>query len=257
MRRTTAWIVVLGVVVTGTATPVQAQDGFWVSIASGVAGATNPSSYQDFFFDTPHGPPPVALTSYSGPTAEATTGGGSAFFSAGALPVVVHPTDGFAYLTAGGKPDDLSQALKRQMAGGKGLATTTPDALTAVPPTDANLLSVNLADPDANGARALTVGLADPLGNALGGGSVLVPDGGWWVIGLGPNPSDNPPPVVIPDPPPPVVIPDPPPVVIPDPDPVTPGGGPVATPEPATALLAGIGAISAFGVRLVKRRREA
>ena len=30
-----------------------------------------------------------------------------------------------------------------------------------------------------------------------------------------------------------------------------------ATPEPATALLAGIGALGAFGVRLVKRRRAA
>ena len=189
MRRTTAWIVVLGVVVTGTATPVQAQDGFWVSIASGVAGATNPTNYQDFFFDTPHGPPPVAITSYSGPMAEATTAGGSTFFNAGAVPVVIHPTDGFAYLTAGGKPDDLGQALKHQMAGGKGLATTTPNANAATIPADANLLSVNLADPDANGARALTVGLTDPLGNAIGGGNVLVPDGGWWVIGLGPNPS--------------------------------------------------------------------
>ena len=84
----------LGVVVTGTATPARAQDGFWVSIASGVAGAATPTNYQDFFFDTPHGPPPVAITQLGGVTAQATTAGGSSFFTGAAVPVVLHPTDG-------------------------------------------------------------------------------------------------------------------------------------------------------------------
>ena len=250
MRRSTAWVVVLGVVVTGTATPARAQDGFWVSIASGVAGAATPTNYQDFFFDTPHGPPPVAITQLGGVTAQATTAGGSSFFTGAAVPVVLHPTDGYAYLTAGSTPSDLGQALKRQLAGGKGLASAIPDALGTVVPANANLLTINLAEPDANGARGLTVGLTDPLGNALGSGNVLVPDGGWWVIGLGPNPSGTTP---TPDP-----IPTPDPVPVPEPGPTpTPGGGPVATPEPATALMAGIGALGAFGVRLVKRRRGA
>ena len=258
MRRTTAWVVVLGVVVMGTATPVQADDGFWVSIASGVAGSATPSGYQDFFFDTPHGPPPVAITQLGGVTAQATTAGGSSFFSGGAVPVVLHPTDGYAYLTAGSTPSDLSQALKKQLAGGKGLASTTPDALGTTVPANANLMTVNLADPAADGSRALTVGFTDPLGKALGTGSVAVPDGGWWVIGLGPNPSDTTP-VPTPDPIP-TPDPGPTPTPTPTPDPVplpAPGGtgGPVATPEPATALLAGIGALGAFGARLVKRRR--
>lgn len=249
MRRTTAWVVVLGVGLLGTAS-ARADDGFWVSLASGVAGASAPSGYQEWWFETPHGPPPVAITQLGGVTAQATTAGGSSFFSGAAVPVVVHPTDGYAYLTAGSTPSDLSQALRRQMAGGKGLATTTPDALATTPPADANLMTVNLA----NGI--LSVGMTTPLGNALGGGNVTVPDGGWWVIGLGPNPNDS-----VPDPTPtPTPTPDPTPTPTPTPDPTptptpSPGGGPVATPEPATALLAGIGSLGAFGLRLWKRRR--
>ena len=134
MRRTTAWIVVLGVVVVGTATPAQADDGFWVSLASGIAGSATPTNYQEFFFDTPHGPPPVAVTQLTGTTATATTAGGSSIFSGGAVPVTVHPTDGYAYIAGGNSPDDLSQALRRQMAGGRGMASQTPDALSAAPP---------------------------------------------------------------------------------------------------------------------------
>jgi hypothetical protein len=192
MRRTTACFVVLGVAFLGTATPVHAQDGVWVSIASGVAGSAAPSGYQEWWFETPHGPPPVAITQLGGVTAQATTAGGSSFFSGAAVPVVVHPTDGYAYLTAGSTPSDLSQALRRQMAGGRGLATTTPDALATSPPADANLMTVNLNNPTGNGSGGtLAVTLTDPMGNSLGGGSVTVPDGGWWVIGLGPNPQDT------------------------------------------------------------------
>ncbi len=252
MRRTTACLVVLGVVLLGTASPARADDGFWVSIASGVAGASAPSGYQEWWFETPHGPPPVAITQLGGVTAQATTAGGSSFFNGAAVPVVLHPTDGYAYLTAGSTPSDLSQALRRQMAGGKGLASTTPDALASTPPADANLTTVNL------NAGTLAVSMTDPLGNLLGSGNVTVPDGGWWVLGLGPNPNEfvpdpDPTPTPTPDPTP---TPTPTPTPPPTPTPTTPPvGGPVATPEPATALLAGIGGLSAFGFRLWKRRR--
>src|SRR4051794_38276136 len=106
MRRAPAWFVVVGVVC-GVALvsdrPAQAADGFWVSVASGMSGSATPTGYQEWWFETPHGPAPVAVTQYNGPTAEATTAGGSAFFSGAALPIVVRPTDGYAYL-ADNKP---------------------------------------------------------------------------------------------------------------------------------------------------------
>ncbi|HEY1187528.1 MAG TPA: PEP-CTERM sorting domain-containing protein [Gemmata sp.] len=265
MRRTTAWFVVVGVAVLGTSGPVTATDGFWVSIASGVAGSTSPTGYQDLWFETPHGPPPVAVTGFTGGTAEATTGGGSSFFSNGAVPVVVPTTDGYAYLAGGPKPSDLSNALKRQTQGGQGLATGIPDATATVPPDNAALLTAALSEPGANGARTLTVGLTDGLLNPIGGGtlSVTVPDGGWWVVGLGPGAKD----------------------VVPPPDGGNNGGGdgggnngggdgggdgggnngggdgggtggPVATPEPTTGVLLGIGGLSAAGWRFVGRRRK-
>jgi hypothetical protein len=133
------------------------------------------------------------------------------------------------------------------MAGGKGLSSTTPDALATAPPTNANLMTVSMV------GTALTVAMTDPAGSAVGSGAVTVPDGGWWVIGLGPNPNGS-----VPDPTP-IPTPDPIPTPIPDPTPTPtptpPDGGPVTTPEPATALLAGIGGLSALGLRLVKRRR--
>lgn len=256
MRRATAWFVLVGVAVLAAERPARAADGFWASVASGAAGAATPSDYQEWWFDTPHGPPPVAVTQLNGTSAQATTAGGSSFFNAGAVPVVLNPTDGYAYLAGGNAPGDLSQALKRQMAGGRGLASATPDATAATPPSGANLLSVGKGEPGANGASTLTVGLTGPNGASLGGGSVTVPDNGWWVIGLGPNPRDTtstptPDPVPTPTPnPTPTPTPDPTPTPVPVPTP-----GPVATPEPATLVLAGLGGLSACGWQFVRRRR--
>ncbi len=259
MRRATAWVVVVGVAVLGTAGPVRAADGFWVSIASGVAGSASPSGYQDWWFETPHGPPPVAVTRLGEGSIEATTGGGSSFFSGAALPVVLHTTDGYAYLAAGSKPSDLSNALKRQTAGG-GLATATPDASATVPPANAVQLTADLGELDANGGRSLTVAVTDAALNPLGSATVLLPDGGWWVLGLGQGLSDivptpEPTPIPIPTPTP---TPEPTPIPVPTPIPTptpTPTPGPVATPEPATGVLLGIGGLAAAGWRMVKRRR--
>lgn len=259
MRRTTAWFVVLGVVALGTAAPARAADGFWVSVASGVTGSATPSDYQDWWFETPHGPPPIAVTRLGlNGNVEATTGGGQSFFTAGAVPVVLNPSDGYAYLAAGNKPTDLAQALKQQMAGGKGLATATPDATASEPPADALRLTVDQSEPGANGSTTLTFALTDAMANVLGTKSVVVPDGGWWVIGLGPNPDQmNPNPNPEPEPEPnPNPNPNPNPGPEPNPNP-NPGPivDPVATPEPATALLAGIGGLSALGLRMVRRRK--
>jgi hypothetical protein len=242
---------VVGVAVFATVSPVRAADGFWVSIASGVAGASTPTDYHEWWFETPHGPPPVAVTQLDGTSVQATTGGGTSFFNAGAVPVVLHPTDGYAYLAGGNTPSDLTQALQRQMAGGKGLASTTPDASATAPPSDANLLSISKGAPSSSGSSNLNVSITGPNSNSLGGGSVVVPDNGWWVIGLGPNPQDTSTPTPTPDP-----IPDPTPTPTdPDPTPVpVPTPGPVATPEPATLLLAGIGGLGALGLRAYRRR---
>jgi len=248
MRRTTAWVVVLGVVIGGTASPARAQDGFWVSIAAGVAGASTPTSYHDWWFETPHGPPPVAVTQLGGVTAQATTAGGSSFFNGAAVPVILTATDGYAYLTAGSTPSDLSQALKQQMAGGRGLASATPVANAASVPSSADLLTINQTT-SATGVSTLAVALTSPSGTSLVNGSVTVPGGGWWVIGLGSNPNNS-----------------------------APGGGSgsgsgggsgsgsgggsgsgsgaVSTPEPATVLLAGVGGLGVMSWRRVKRRRS-
>jgi PEP-CTERM motif len=256
MRRATAWVVV-GVATFGFASPARAADGFWVSIAAGVAGSSTPTGYQEWWFETPHGPPPVAVTQLTGPTAEATTGGGSSFFTGGAVPVVLPTTDGYGYLAGGNKPSDLGEALKRQTAGGRGMASGSPDASqSAPPPADANSLAVDQSEPDGTGARVVSAKLTDPTGKTLANGAVTMPDGGWWVIGLGPgeNTTTTPPPDPDPvgggsgggDPPP-----DPTPVPVPVPTP-----GPVATPEPATGVLLGLGGLTTFGWRLIKRRRK-
>jgi hypothetical protein len=138
MRRATAWFVVVGVLILGTAAPARAADGFWVSVAAGVAGSSTPSDYQEWWFETPHGPPPIAVTRFGGSgNVEAVTGGGFSVFNSGAGAVVLRPTDGYAYLANSNKPGDLAQSLTRQLAGGKGMATAAPDATTTEPPADA------------------------------------------------------------------------------------------------------------------------
>jgi hypothetical protein len=260
MRRTTAWFVLVGAVVFGSAGPVRADDGFWVSVASGTAGSATPSNYQEWWFETPHGPPPIAVTRMTASgNAEATTAGGSSFFTGGAVPVVLKPTDGYAYLASENRPSDLSQALRRQMAGGKTLASALPDATATVPPPGSLLLTVDQAAAKPNGSSPLTVSLTDQAMNAIGSASVDVPSGGWWVIGLGPNPNDpttTPPPTTPPPTTPPPTTPPPttpPPTT---PPPTTDPGGPVATPEPATALLAGFGGLGAYAWRLLAFRRR-
>jgi len=58
MRRATAWFVVVGVAMCATARPARAAeaDGFWFSVAAGVAGSSTPTGYQEWWFETPHGP---------------------------------------------------------------------------------------------------------------------------------------------------------------------------------------------------------
>ncbi len=270
MRRTAAWPVVVGVVACmGVPATVRADDGFWVTLAAGAAGASAPSDYSEFWFDSPHAPP-IAVTQLTGTgSIQATTGGGNTFFSGAGTPVLLPTGDGgFATLTNPGVPNG-SGGLPR-FAGGT-MASGAPQ--TGVPVGNANLLSVGLSDPAANGSQVLTVGATDPNGKPLGSGHITVPGGGWWVIGLGDgaNTPTTPPPT------------DPPPTdpgsgsgtggdtggstgggggtIIP-PIPVPPAqgngnsgnNGSVATPEPGTMVLLGVGGLSAAGYRRLRRK---
>jgi hypothetical protein len=248
MRRATAWVVVVGVVAALAATPSRSRaEGFWATLAAGPAGASAPSDYTEFWFDTPHGPP-LAVTQITGAGVQAITAGGSTFFTPAGTPVLLPTGDGYATLTnlevangSGGLP---RFADKAQASG--------PPQTGAPVPTDSNLLSLDLGNPAGDGSRVLGVKVTDASGNPLGAGQVTVPEGGWWVIGLGPGEQD-----VTPDP-------DPDPIPDPDPDPepplpvptTPPGNGSVATPEPATAILLGIGGatVAAWQRRRLRRK---
>ncbi len=262
MRRAPAWIDV--VVVVGVMTTFSNRataEGFWVTLAAGVAGSATSSDYSEFWFESPHGPP-LAVTQLNGSfNAQAITSGGSTFFNNVGTPVLLPTNDGFALLT------------NREVANGsRGLPRfdDVPSAsgapLIGQPvPGNSNQVQVGLTDPTDEG-RVLTVDVTDPDGVSLGKGSVLVQNGDWWVIGLGPGvgPGDT--------------VPDPDPIggggadgsgEEPKPDPGTgpsgPGGPPSdprdtlppektpATPEPGTLVLVGIGGLGLGGWRRLRR----
>lgn len=251
MRRAPAWVVVVGVVALWTGLPGQAQaDGFWVTIAAGVAGASSPSDYSEFWFESPHAPP-LAVNQITGLpgsfSAQAVTAGGNAFFNNDATPVLLPTTDGYASLT------------NREVANGSGglprfanskMASGAPQVGAAIP-SDANLLSATLTDPTEGGTRVLTVDVTNSAGKPLGSGHVQLPDGGWWVVGLGPGSRDGTEPGPIgggddgegPTNPGPV-----------DPPPAHGGSGSVTTPEPASLVLIGVGGLSVAGWRRLRRK---
>jgi len=182
MRRASKWGGIVGVVLVWAVSPAAGRAGVWVTLAAGLGGST--ASTGEFWFDTPHGPPQVAVNQLSpGFTAEAGTGGGTTFFSSAATPLLLNLSDGSAYVASGSAPD--SAKVPGGSRGGTG-ATAAPQSGMTVP-TDAALLGITLSDPDAVGKSALTATVTDAAGKPLGTGTVVVPDGGWWVIGLGPG----------------------------------------------------------------------
>jgi hypothetical protein len=249
MRRATAWIVVVGVLAcAGSPTPARADDGFWVSVAAGVAGSAAPADYSEFWFDSPHGPAIAVNQITGGGSIQATTAGGTTIFNGLGTPVLLPTTDGHATVSSGG--DYGSGGLPR-FAGGT-QASGAPQ--TAVPTGDANLVSLDFGPKADDGSQVLSVGVTDPNGGTIGGTTVTLPDGGWWVIGLGPGSNgQTTPPDPDPDPDP-VPDPDGGGGVIPDPPPTSGGGGTVATPEPATVVLLGLGGLTAAGWRRLRRK---
>ena len=205
----------------------------WVTLAAGLPGSEAATSSSEFHFDNPHAPN-IAVSEISGGLGvEAVTGGGNSFFGGAGVPVLLNLADGSAYLASGSAP-----SAARTAGAGSTPASGAPVAGGSLP-SNAALLGVKLAEPS-DGTRALTATITDSTGNTLGTGSLSVPDGGWWVLGLTPELQ------ITPDPgpvnPPPV---DSPPPIDPRPDPFPstppPTSNPVATPEPATLLMAAIG----------------
>ena len=153
----------------------------------------------------------------------ATTDGGRTYFTGLGTPVVLNLSDGSASITGGSPPSGLAMHGPGESSAGS-LASAAPQAGGPIP-LNAALLGVSIA-PGTNGTKVLTVSISDSNGSSLGSDTLNIPDGGWWVIGLGPG--QEPAPQPFPDP-------EPTPTPLQDlPPSTTPG-----VPEPATfALLA-------------------
>lgn len=268
MRRTPAWFIAIGLCAAWACWPSVGRAGVWLTLAAGVPGNSSPTSHDEFWFDTPHGPSQVAVSELTGgTTSEAVTGGGNVFFGGAGVPVLVNLSDGSAYLASGSAPAGARNSNPGGSGNGGGALSSTAPSAGGEIPSDAALLGINLAEP-VDGTRTLSANVTDSLGNTLGTGSVEVPTGGWWVIGLTPGsntPPVDPPPPTDPgpvDPPPPVDPgpigggdPEPPPP--PPPPPTSPGDTPVATPEPSTLMLFALGGLTMRIMRRDRRKRAA
>lgn len=263
MRRVPGWVWAVGVAVAVTAAG-PARAGIWVSLAAGLPGASAPSAEADLWFDSPHAPPFVAVTSVPG-TLEAGTAGGTVSFGGLATPLLLNLGDGSAYI-AGGAPATEAQKSRGAKGGSAGGRASGAPQVSAEIPETAALLGLTLADPDATGARDLTATFTNQAGAVIGSGTIIVPEGAYYVINLGPDaapppppvdpPGENPPPVDPPSENPPPVDPpveNPPPVPTP---PVDNNPDPVATPEPSTLALVAIGGLAAGGARRLRARKS-
>ncbi|MBN9524132.1 hypothetical protein J0H58_37425 [bacterium] len=180
-QRTSAVVVALGLVLGG---PSVGRAG-WLTLTTGVAGAAEPFATAELWFDFPATPPVVAVNQLGGTgTVQATTDGGTTHFGGLGVPVLLNLSDGTAYLAAGEPP---AGATGRTPTGVKsGSAASVAPGTGATIPDGAALLGIAVADRDAGG-RTLTVSLTGQDGAALGTGTIDIPTGGWWVVGLGPD----------------------------------------------------------------------
>ncbi|QDU20101.1 hypothetical protein [Urbifossiella limnaea] len=253
MRRVPGWVWTVGAVVAMTTPKTAHAAGVWVTLAAGLSGAA-PTSEADLWFDSPHAPPYVAVTSVPG-TLEAGTTGGTVSFGGLGTPLLLNLADGSAYLAGGAGSVPEGGKNRGPKGGNAGSPAGATPLVNATVPDTAALLGLKLADPDSSGSRDLTATVTDAGGNVIGTGTVSVPDGGYYVIGLGPDAGTTPPPVIDP---PPTPTPDPTPTPTPEPpvvDPVPESPGPVATPEPSSLVLAAVGGIAATTLRRYRTRK--
>ncbi len=251
MRRIPGWVWGVGVAVALTA-PGRVTAGIWVSLAAGLPGASTPSAEADLWFDSPHAPPFVAVTSVPG-TLEAGTAGGTANFGGLATPLLLNLGDGSAYIAGGATASD-AQKGRGAKGGSAGTRASGAPLVNAEIPGTAALLGLQLADPDATGARDLIATFTNMTGVVLATGTISVPDGGYYVLNLGrdtdPTPTDPTPTDPTPT--------DPTPTEPTPTDPTPPGNpGPVATPEPSTLALVAVGGVATTALRRLRGRKSA
>jgi hypothetical protein len=241
MRRELMGAVVVGLAICWACPPGVAHAG-WITLSAGASGNTQPTAGSEFWYGSPS-TPWVAVDQLTGAgSVTAATGGGTVFFTGLGAPVVLNLSDGSAYLAGGSLPSGVTDRGPGGDPAGPP-ASAAPQAGGQIPP-DAALLGLSIAAPGTDGTRVLTVSISDGVGAALGSGTLAIPDGGWWVIGLGPGqqPAPNP-------------LPDPGPTPTPDPTPVpSPAPG---VPEPTTVALVASGVVLVLPWLRRKRCRTA
>ncbi len=234
-QRASAAVVALALVV---ALPAVGQGG-WLTLTSGSGGAVEPFATAELFFDFPGGTPVVAVNQLSGTgTIQAKAGGATTHFGGLGVPVLLNLSDGTAYL-AGGSPPPWAIARGPSGVTPGGAASTAPATGADVPST-AILLGVSSFEQPLSVfnpvERSLTVVATTGSGTVLGGISIDIPLGGWWVAGLGPDAQPVSMPVPTPTP-----TPEPTPDPTPEPGPLDPPGDiPTPTPSPDPGTVPGV-----------------
>lgn len=224
MRWLQRCVVLLAVAAAWACLPTTGEAG-WITLTSGKSGDAQPTGASEFWYGSSSTPPLAAVESVSGTgSIRAVTGGGTSFFTGLGTPVLLNLSDGSAYLAGGSPPPGATNRGPGGTTAGTS-ASAAPQTGVPIPP-DYTRLGVVLAS-NGGGALMLTASVLGSDGAALGLGSVVVPESGWWVIGLGPGQQPTPEPSPEPTP-----TPDPTPV----PSPAAPG-----VPEPATMVLAASG----------------
>ena len=232
--------VLVAVFASWTCLPSVTEAG-WLTLTSGAGGSARPTDATDVWYGSSSTPSLVAIDALSGAgTVQAVTGGGTAFFTGLGVPVLLNLSDGSAYLAGGSPP---AGATDRGPEGAP--ASAAPQAGLPIP-DGYSRLGVALA-PDGSGAWVLTASVLGSDGEGLGSGSVVVPESGWWVLGLGAGTGPQPAPGPLPEPvPPPTTEPVPTPAILP-----TPG-----VPEPGAMALAasGVALVLPWARRSTRRR---